>query len=118
MTQRCACCGKPFEPRPQVPDQAYWSASDCPRAGLLVPLTISRTDLFSRCRIRKPARDDHAHAAAASLLADVLDGDRCWVEHDAIVRRDGGDLAEDLRNRFQLACAEARQVGVARGPPV
>lgn len=32
MTRLCACCGKPFEPRPQVPDQAYCSAPDCQRA--------------------------------------------------------------------------------------
>ena len=32
MTQHCACCGRPFEPRPQVPDQAYCSAPDCQRA--------------------------------------------------------------------------------------
>ncbi len=32
MTRYCACCGKPFEPRPQVPDQAYCSAPDCQRA--------------------------------------------------------------------------------------
>lgn len=32
MTRRCACCGKPFAPRPQVPDQAYCSAPDCQRA--------------------------------------------------------------------------------------
>ncbi|MDR2259908.1 MAG: hypothetical protein LBE06_03030 [Azoarcus sp.] len=31
MTQRCACCGKPFAPRPQVPDQTYCSAPDCQR---------------------------------------------------------------------------------------
>ena len=32
MTRRCACCGKPFAPRPQVPDQAYCSDPDCQRA--------------------------------------------------------------------------------------
>lgn len=32
MTHRCACCGQPFAPRPQVPDQAYCSAPDCQRA--------------------------------------------------------------------------------------
>ncbi len=32
MTRRCACCGKPFEPRPQVPDQAFCSSPDCQRA--------------------------------------------------------------------------------------
>lgn len=32
MTRRCACCGKPFAPRPQVPDQAYCSLPDCQRA--------------------------------------------------------------------------------------
>jgi predicted nucleic acid-binding Zn ribbon protein len=31
MTRHCACCGKPFEPRPQVPDQAYCSEPDCQR---------------------------------------------------------------------------------------
>ncbi|MDC7707269.1 hypothetical protein [Vogesella indigofera] len=32
MTKRCACCGQPFEPRPQVPDQAFCSVPDCQRA--------------------------------------------------------------------------------------
>ena len=32
MTRRCACCGKPFAPRPQVPDQAFCSDPDCQRA--------------------------------------------------------------------------------------
>ncbi len=28
----CACCGQPFEPRPQVPGQAYCSSPGCQRA--------------------------------------------------------------------------------------
>ena len=28
----CACCGKPFEPRPQVPNQTFCSSPDCQRA--------------------------------------------------------------------------------------
>ena len=32
MTKHCAHCGQPFEPRPQVPDQAFCSAPDCQRA--------------------------------------------------------------------------------------
>ena len=33
MTNKiCAGCGQPFEPRPQVPDQAYCSEPDCQRA--------------------------------------------------------------------------------------
>ena len=28
----CACCGRPFEPRPQVPGQAYCSSPNCQRA--------------------------------------------------------------------------------------
>jgi hypothetical protein len=31
MTRRCACCGKPFEPRPQVPSQAYCPTPACQR---------------------------------------------------------------------------------------
>ena len=31
MKRRCACCGKLFEPRPQVPAQAYCSLLDCQR---------------------------------------------------------------------------------------
>lgn len=30
--KRCACCGKPFQPRPQVPNQAYCSSPACQRA--------------------------------------------------------------------------------------
>lgn len=32
MTRPCACCGEPFEPRPQVPDQAFCTSPDCQRA--------------------------------------------------------------------------------------
>jgi len=32
MTKRCAHCDQPFEPRPQVPDQAFCSAPGCQRA--------------------------------------------------------------------------------------
>ena len=31
-TRLCAHCGHPFEPRPQVPDQAFCSAPECQRA--------------------------------------------------------------------------------------
>lgn len=31
-TRLCAHCGHPFEPRPQVPDQAFCSVPDCQRA--------------------------------------------------------------------------------------
>ena len=30
-TKNCACCGEPFTPRPQVPDQSYCSAPACQR---------------------------------------------------------------------------------------
>ena len=32
MTRPCACCGEPFEPRPQVPDQIFCTSPDCQRA--------------------------------------------------------------------------------------
>ncbi len=32
MVRHCTCCGKPFEPRPQVPDQAFCSSPNCQRA--------------------------------------------------------------------------------------
>lgn len=32
MTRRCACCGNPFEPRPQIPGQVFCSSADCQRA--------------------------------------------------------------------------------------
>lgn len=32
MLKRCVCCGKPFEPRPQVPGQAYCPLLSCQRA--------------------------------------------------------------------------------------
>lgn len=31
-TKHCACCGKPFQPRPQVPKQAYCASPECQRA--------------------------------------------------------------------------------------
>ncbi|MBN8461430.1 MAG: hypothetical protein J0M01_01240 [Dechloromonas sp.] len=32
MTRCCECCGQPFEPRPQVPNQTFCSSPDCQRA--------------------------------------------------------------------------------------
>lgn len=32
MAKRCACCGRPFEPYPQVPKQAFCSSPDCQSA--------------------------------------------------------------------------------------
>lgn len=32
MNRHCTCCGKPFEIRPQVPNQIYCSSPDCQRA--------------------------------------------------------------------------------------
>ena len=32
MIKRCAYCDQPFQPRPQVPDQAFCSSTDCQRA--------------------------------------------------------------------------------------
>jgi len=32
MLKRCVCCGKPFEPRPQAPSQAYCPLPNCQRA--------------------------------------------------------------------------------------
>jgi hypothetical protein len=32
MTRHCACCGKLFEPIPQVPHQTFCSLPDCQRA--------------------------------------------------------------------------------------
>lgn len=32
MPRHCACCGKSFEARPQVPDQSFCSAPECQRA--------------------------------------------------------------------------------------
>lgn len=31
MTQYCAHCGQPFQPRPQVPNQTYCSSAECQR---------------------------------------------------------------------------------------
>ena len=31
VTKICACCGQPFQPRPQVPNQAYCSSPACQR---------------------------------------------------------------------------------------
>ena len=41
--------------------------------------------------------------------------DRGRVEHDAVVHGDAGDVTEGLGHGFQIARAEAQQVGVARG---
>jgi hypothetical protein len=32
MPRLCACCGEPFVPRPQVPDQAFCTSPNCQRA--------------------------------------------------------------------------------------
>lgn len=73
-------------------------------------------DLRFAARLRQFARDDHADTTVAGFLADFLDGDGGRVEHDTVVHGNGGDLAEHPRDRFQIARAEAQQVGVARGP--
>lgn len=62
------------------------------------------------------AADEDARSGVSCFLADFLGDDRGRVENDAVLDRDAGDVAEGLDHGFQIARAEAEQVGVARGP--
>ena len=75
MTQHCACCGKPFAPRPQVPDQAYCSDPDCQRA---------RKRQWQRAKLQSdPDYRDNQRAAQQALVGTATVPSkraRCWSE--------------------------------------
>lgn len=73
-------------------------------------------DLRLAARLGQFARDDHADAAVAGFLADLLDRDRGGLKFNAVVNSHGSDVAKGLGDRCQIARTEAEQVGVARGP--
>ena len=56
-TRRCLACGRPFQPRPQVPEQNYCSAQDCQR---------ERKKLWERDR-RRNDPDYRKNQASANL---------------------------------------------------
>ena len=61
-------------------------------------------------------RNDHANAAVASFLADLLDRDGGRVKHDAVFDRYGCDVPKHLGDRLQITGTEAQEVGIACGP--
>ena len=98
MPQCCACCGKPFAPRPQVPDQAYCSESDCQRARKRRWQRAKRqSDVFYR---------DNQRAAQQAWSERNPD---YWREY----RRRNPDYAQQNRERQRTRLQEER----AHPPP-
>ena len=63
MTRPCACCGKPFEPCPQVPHQTFCSSSDCQR---------TRKRLWQQSKLRTDP----------SYRGNQQDAQRAWRERN------------------------------------
>ena len=55
----CACCGQPFEPRPQVPGQAYCSSPGCQRAR---KRSQRNPDYWRNYRDARPEYEQHNRA--------------------------------------------------------
>lgn len=95
MTKRCACCGKPFEPRPQRPDQAYCSSPDCQRA---------RKRQWHRAKIQSdPDYRINQHAAQQAwsqrnqdYWRNYRDGRNQYVKRNRKQQRDASGSAVDL----------------------
>lgn len=59
--KRCACCDQPFEPRPQVPNQAFCSDPACQRA---------RKRQWQRSKIQADADYQVNHRAAQQAWSE------------------------------------------------
>ena len=95
MTRHCTCCGTPFEPRPQVPDQAYCSAPDCQRA---------RKRLWQQAKIQSDP-DYRINQRAAQ---------RAWSQRNQDYWRNYRDARPEYaqRNREQQRLREAKGIDV------
>ena len=92
MTKRCACCGQPFEPRPQVPDQAFCSSPECQRA---------RKRQWQRDKLRSDP--DYRSNQQAAQRAWTLRNDGYWRNY-----RDAQPEYEQ-RNREQQKLRDANE---------
>lgn len=97
MTRHCVCCGEPFEPRPQVPDQAYCSAPDCQRA---------RKRQWQRVKLQSDP-DYRINQRAAQ---------QAWTQRNSDYWRNYRDARPDCeqRNREQQRSRDARERDQAR----
>ena len=96
MTQHCACCGKPFAPRPQVPGQAYCSDPDCQRA---------RKRQWQRAKLQSdPDYRDNQRAAQQAWSQRNPD---YWRGY----RADRPDYAQRNREQQRLRDASVRNQG-------
>ncbi|MFV0678786.1 hypothetical protein [Ottowia sp.] len=96
MTRRCACCGKPFAPRPQVPDQAYCADPDCQRA---------RKRQWQRAKLQyDPDYRDNQRAAQQAWSQRNPD---YWRDY----RADRPDYAQRNREQQRLRDASVRNQG-------
>lgn len=66
MTRRCAHCGKPFQPRPQVPNQTYCPSVECQRERAH---RFTNEELFERLRTLY-----RRHGYLSGLIIDEADG--------------------------------------------
>lgn len=106
MTRRCACCGKPFAPRPQVPDQAFCSDPDCQRA---------RKRQWQRAKRQSdPDYRDNQRAAQQAWAQRNPDYWRGYREaqHDYAQRN-----REQQRSRDQVRNADLAKMDVYDLPP-
>lgn len=94
----CTCCGQPFEPRPQVPGQAYCSSSDCQRA---------RKRLWQRAKLQSDS-DYRINQRAAQ---------QAWSQRNPDYWRDYRDARHEYvqRNREQQRLRDqGRKVDLAK----
>ena len=99
MHRRCACCGRPFEPRPQVPEQAYCSAPDCQRA---------RKRRWQQTRLRSDP--DYRH--------NQRDAQRAWLDRNPDYWRSYREAHSHQSNpeRRQIHESIARRAAPAKMP--
>jgi hypothetical protein len=99
MPRPCAHCGEPFQPRPQVPDQAYCSSRDCQRA---------RKRLWQRAKLRSDPDYRHNQRSAQ----------RAWLERNPDYWRNyrhaHPDYAQRNRKRQRLRDIAERGVRLAK----
>lgn len=95
MTQSCAHCGQPFQPRPQVPDQAYCSAPGCQRA---------RKRQWQRAKLQSDS--DYRH--------NQRDAHRAWLDRNPDYWRN----YREARPEHAQSNHEEQQIRAANGSDV
>lgn len=95
MTKRCACCGQPFEPRPQVPDQAFCSSPDCQRA---------RKRQWQRDKLKSDP----------DYRSNQQDAQRAWTQRNQDYWRTRREISIGQRDPTMPGPPEARQTTFAK----